>query len=123
MLSQSAADEPLPPASLTKLMTAYVVFSALRDGRISIDEDAPISEKAWRTGGTRMFVDVGSRVGVEDLIRGMLIQSGNDASVALAEHIAGSVAGFVDLMNERRRRSAWSTARFATPRACRPRGT
>ena len=101
VLAQSDADEQRPPASLTKLMTAYVVFSALRDGRIRLDDEAPISEKAWRTGGTRMFVEVGSHVKVEDLIHGMLIQSGNDASVALAEHVAGTVAAFVDLMNSR----------------------
>ena len=99
VLAQSAADQRVEPASLTKLMTAYAVFKALDDGRISLDDEAPVSVKAWRTGGTRMFIDVNSRVRVEDLIRGMLIQSGNDASVALAEHISGSVEAFVDSMN------------------------
>ena len=99
VLAQSAADQRVEPASLTKLMTAYAVFKALDDGRISLDDEAPVSVKAWRTGGTRMFIDVNSRVRVEDLIRGMLIQSGNDASVALAEHISGSVETFVDSMN------------------------
>ncbi len=99
MLAQSAADQRVEPASLTKLMTAYAVFKALEDGRISLDDEAPVSVKAWRTGGTRMFIDVNSQVRVEDLIRGMLIQSGNDASVALAEFISGSVDAFVDSMN------------------------
>jgi serine-type D-Ala-D-Ala carboxypeptidase (penicillin-binding protein 5/6) len=99
VLAQSAADEQVEPASLTKLMTAYTVFKALGDGRIKLEDEAPVSVKAWRTGGTRMFIDVNSHVRVEDLIRGMLIQSGNDASVALAEFISGSVDAFVDSMN------------------------
>ncbi len=115
VLAQSDADESLPPASLTKLMTAYVVFSALRDGRIRLDDEAPISEKAWRTGGTRMFVEVGSHVKVEDLIHGMLIQSGNDASVALAEHVAGSVDAFVDLMNAKAAALGMSGSSFRNP--------
>ena len=115
VLAQSDPDEPLPPASLTKLMTAYVVFSALHDGRIRIDDEAPISEKAWRTGGTRMFVEVGSHVKVEDLIHGMLIQSGNDASVALAEHVAGSVPAFVELMNSRAEALGMTHSSFRNP--------
>ena len=99
VLAQSAPDQRVEPASLTKLMTAYAVFKALADGRISLDDEAPVSVKAWRTGGTRMFIDVNSQVRVEDLIRGMLIQSGNDASVALAEFISGSVDAFVESMN------------------------
>jgi D-alanyl-D-alanine carboxypeptidase (penicillin-binding protein 5/6) len=99
VLAASAPDVPLPPASLTKLMTAYVVFGALESGRAHLDDRARISEKAWRMGGTRMFVEVNSEVTVEDLVRGMLIQSGNDASVALAEHLAGSVDAFVTEMN------------------------
>jgi D-alanyl-D-alanine carboxypeptidase (penicillin-binding protein 5/6) len=99
VLASSAADEMLAPASLTKLMTAYVVFGAIEDGRIRLDDRVHVSEKAWRMGGTRMFIEVDSEVGVEDLMRGMLIQSGNDASVALAEHIAGSVDAFVVEMN------------------------
>jgi D-alanyl-D-alanine carboxypeptidase (penicillin-binding protein 5/6) len=99
VLAQSAAERRVPPASLTKLMTAYAVFKALEEGRISVDDEVHVSEKAWRMGGTRMFIEVNSRVPVEALIRGMLIQSGNDASVALAEHVAGSVDAFVALMN------------------------
>jgi D-alanyl-D-alanine carboxypeptidase (penicillin-binding protein 5/6) len=99
VLAQSSADRRVEPASLTKLMTAYAVFKALQEGRIKIDDEAAVSEKAWRMGGTRMFIEVDSRVKVEDLLRGMLIQSGNDASVALAEHVAGSEAAFVESMN------------------------
>jgi D-alanyl-D-alanine carboxypeptidase (penicillin-binding protein 5/6) len=99
VLAASDADEPLQPASLTKLMTAYVVFSALKSGQIRIDDQAPVSVKAWHQGGTRMFIEPNSRVAVEDLVRGMLIQSGNDASVALAEFVGGSVEEFVVQMN------------------------
>lgn len=99
VLAASSADVQAEPASLTKLMTAYVVFSALKSSRIRLDDRAHISEKAWRMRGTRMFIEVNSDVVVEDLVRGMLIQSGNDASVALAEHVAGSVDAFVAEMN------------------------
>ena len=99
VLSASAAEAELPPASLTKLMTAYVAFGALQSGRIRLDDHARVSERAWRMGGTRMFIDVNSEVGIEDLLRGLLIQSGNDAAVALAEHISGSVDAFVAEMN------------------------
>lgn len=100
VIAESSADERLEPASLTKLMTAYVIFRALEDGRISLDDMAYVSEKAWRTQGSRMFIEVDTRVSVEDLLRGMIIQSGNDASVALAEHLAGSEESFVELMNQ-----------------------
>jgi serine-type D-Ala-D-Ala carboxypeptidase (penicillin-binding protein 5/6) len=99
VLASNDADEQLQPASLTKLMTAYVVFSALRSGQIKIDDQAPVSVKAWHQGGTRMFIEPNSRVAVGDLVRGMLIQSGNDASVALAEFVGGSVDEFVAQMN------------------------
>jgi len=100
VLVEEAADEPVEPASLTKLMTAYAVFKALEQGQISLGDQVRISEKAWRTQGSRMFIEVGTDVSVEDLIRGMIIQSGNDASVALAEHVAGSEDTFVGLMNQ-----------------------
>lgn len=93
-------DERLAPASLTKLMSAYVVFRSLREQRITLDEMVTVSEKAWRTGGSRMFIEVGKQVSVEDLLQGMIIQSGNDASVALAEHIAGTEAVFAEMMNQ-----------------------
>jgi len=94
------ADAPLAPASLTKIMTTYVVFSALEQGQITLDEEVTISEKAWRTEGSRMFIEVGTRVTVKDLLLGMIVQSGNDASVALAEHIAGSESVFAEMMNQ-----------------------
>ena len=93
-------DTALAPASLTKLMTTYVVFSALQQGQIRLEDEVTVSEKAWRTEGSRMFIEVGSRVSVEDLLIGMIVQSGNDASVALAEHIAGTESVFAELMNQ-----------------------
>ncbi len=93
-------DQRLSPASLTKLMTAYVVFKALSQDQIRLEDEVTISERAWRTGGSRMFVEVGKRVSVRDLLLGMIVQSGNDASVALAEHIAGSESVFAEMMNQ-----------------------
>ena len=97
-----AAYEPdlrVEPASITKLMTSYVVFRELGAGNLALDEMVRISEKAWRTGGSKMFVEVNTEVSVEDLLKGVIIQSGNDASVALAEHVAGSEAVFAQMMN------------------------
>jgi len=99
ILAQSNADERIEPASLTKLMTAYVVFDELRKGSINLDDEVHISKKAWRTGGSRMFIEVDSRVTVENLLKGMIIQSGNDAAVALAEHVAGTEEAFAARMN------------------------
>ncbi|MCH9694321.1 MAG: D-alanyl-D-alanine carboxypeptidase [Gammaproteobacteria bacterium] len=93
-------DASLAPASLTKIMTTYVVFSALRQGQITLEEEVTVSEKAWRTEGSRMFIEVGKRISVQDLLLGMIVQSGNDASVALAEHIAGSEGVFAAMMNQ-----------------------
>lgn len=93
-------DERLAPASLTKLMTAYAIFRALDEGRIALDDRVTVSEKAWRTPGSRMFIEVGSQVSVEELLLGMIVQSGNDASVALAEHTAGSETVFAEIMNQ-----------------------
>lgn len=92
-------DERLAPASLTKLMTAYAVFKALQDDQLQLEEQVTVSEKAWRTQGSRMFIEVGKRVSVEELLLGMIVQSGNDASVALAEHIAGTEEVFAEVMN------------------------
>jgi D-alanyl-D-alanine carboxypeptidase (penicillin-binding protein 5/6) len=100
ILADSQSDERIEPASLTKLMTAYAAFHALRQEQITLQEEVLVSEKAWRTEGSRMFIEVDTRVSVEDLLRGMIIQSGNDASVALAEHVAGSEEVFVGLMNQ-----------------------
>ena len=99
VLLQKAADERMPPSSLTKMMTAYVVFAMLRSGRLRLDQMLPVSEKAWRMQGSKMFVPLGSQIAVNDLIRGMLIQSGNDACIVLAEGISGSEDQFVALMN------------------------
>ena len=100
VLSQDAATSRVEPASLTKLMTEYVVFSELATGRITLDDKVKISKRAWSMKGSRMFVEPGSEVRVEDLLQGVIIQSGNDASVALAEHVAGSVQDFSVLMNK-----------------------
>lgn len=100
ILAEGNPDQRIEPASLTKLMTAYLVFSALDNGSISLDDEVHVSEKAWRTGGSRTFVRVGTRVPVETLVKGMIVQSGNDASVALAEHVAGTEENFAHLMNE-----------------------
>ena len=99
ILVEQNPDLPVEPASITKLMTSYVVFRELDEGNITLDETAAVSERAWRTGGSRMFIEPDMQVTVEDLIRGMIIQSGNDACVALAEHIAGSEEAFASLMN------------------------
>jgi len=99
ILVEHNADLQVEPASITKLMTSYVVFKELAEGNITLEETAAVSEKAWRTGGSRMFIEPDMKVSVEDLIKGMVIQSGNDASVALAEHVAGSEEAFASLMN------------------------
>jgi D-alanyl-D-alanine carboxypeptidase (penicillin-binding protein 5/6) len=99
VLATKGAEQRLDPASLTKIMTAYTVFQELKQGHIQLEDSVLISEKAWRTPGSRMFIEVGKRVKVIDLIKGMIIQSGNDACVALAEHIAGSEDTFAELMN------------------------
>ncbi|MGB5735213.1 MAG: D-alanyl-D-alanine carboxypeptidase family protein [Thiohalocapsa sp.] len=112
ILAESNADERLEPASLTKIMTAYVVFRELAEGNLSLDDEVLISEKAWRTGGSKMFVEVGKRVSLGDLLHGMIIQSGNDASVALAEHIAGTEATFAELMNSHAKRLGMNSTHF-----------
>ena len=105
-------DEQLAPASLTKLMTAYAIFRALDSKQISLDELVTISEKAWRTEGSRMFVEVGTRVTIQDLLLGMIVQSGNDASVALAEHAAGTEAIFSQMMNQYAAQLGMSSSNF-----------
>jgi D-alanyl-D-alanine carboxypeptidase (penicillin-binding protein 5/6) len=122
VLSANAADVQLPPASLTKLMTAYVVFGALQSGRIRLDDHAHVSTRAWRTGGTRMFIEVNSDVGIEDLLRGLLIQSGNDAAVALAERVAGSVDAFVVEMNAAASKLGMQNTMFRNPHGLPARG-
>ncbi|CCG94319.1 D-alanyl-D-alanine carboxypeptidase (penicillin-binding protein 5) [Marinobacter nauticus ATCC 49840] len=100
VIMEHNSNERLPPASLTKMMTAYIVERELDEGRISMSDMVPISVKAWRTEGSRTFVQEGTSVSVEDLLKGVIIQSGNDASVALAEFVAGSEGAFVDIMNQ-----------------------
>jgi D-alanyl-D-alanine carboxypeptidase (penicillin-binding protein 5/6) len=112
ILAEQGADQRLEPASLTKIMTAYTVFRELKEGNIHLEDSVLISEKAWRTGGSRMFVEVGKRVKLEDLLKGMIIQSGNDACVALAEHIAGSEATFAELMNSHASRLGMTHTHF-----------
>ena len=99
ILAEKNPDKRVEPASITKLMTAYLVDKALEAGDISLTDEVTISEKAWRMKGSKMFVEVGKQVSVEELIKGMIIQSGNDATVALAEHVAGSEKAFAEYMN------------------------
>ncbi len=112
MLAAMDADMQLAPASLTKIMTTYVVFSALQQSQISLEDEVTVSEKAWRSPGSRMFIEVGSQVTVEDLLLGMIVQSGNDASVALAEYIAGSESVFAEMMNQYASRLGMSSSHF-----------
>jgi D-alanyl-D-alanine carboxypeptidase (penicillin-binding protein 5/6) len=105
-------DLPVPPASMSKLMTALLVFEEIEAGRLKLDDTLPVSERAWRTGGSKMFVKVGERVRVEDLLRGMIVQSGNDACVVLAEALAGSEAAFAERMNRRAAEIGLTNSRF-----------
>ncbi len=100
VLAEREADKRVDPASLTKLMSAYVIFSMLREGKIKLEDKALVSEKAWKIGGSKMFLEPNTQVRVEDLLKGMIIQSGNDAAIALAEHISGSEDAFVAIMNQ-----------------------
>ncbi|MDM8348063.1 D-alanyl-D-alanine carboxypeptidase [Pseudomonas sp. sp1636] len=112
VLVEENADERLPPASLTKLMTAYLATLDINRGQIKQTDMVRISEKAWRMGGSKMFVEVGKEVSVDDLLHGIIIQSGNDASVAIAEHIAGSEEAFADMMNSNAQRLGMSNSQF-----------
>ncbi|MGV3592901.1 MAG: D-alanyl-D-alanine carboxypeptidase family protein [Gammaproteobacteria bacterium] len=100
VLVESNADVPQPPASLTKIMTTYVADSEIAAGNISLDDEVHVSVNAWQTEGSKMFIQEGTKVRLEDIMRGIIIQSGNDASIALAEHIAGSEDAFADMMNQ-----------------------
>lgn len=101
ILFSKDADQPMPPASMTKIMSVFLAFERLKDGRLKETDEIPISENAWRKGGSKMFVEVGTRVPVSDILQGIIVQSGNDATIALAEAIAGSEEAFADLMTER----------------------
>lgn len=111
-LAAQAPDERLEPASLTKLMTAYLTFAALRQGTIKVDQMVPVSERAWKTGGSRMFIQVNTQVKVDDLIKGMIVQSGNDACVALSEAVAGSEDNFAQMMNREAQRLGMKASSF-----------
>jgi D-alanyl-D-alanine carboxypeptidase (penicillin-binding protein 5/6) len=113
VLLDKGADERMPPASMSKVMTAYVVFGMLKQGRAKLEDELPVSEHAWRTQGSKMFVPLGGRIKIEDLIRGMIVQSGNDACIVLAEGLAGSEAAFVDLMNQKAKEIGLTHSHFA----------
>ena len=100
VLAEKNADEPMYPASMSKIMTLYVVFEHLADGQLDLEDTFTVSKKAWRMKGSRMFLEVNTKVTVHELLRGVIVQSGNDASIVLAEGLAGSEAAFADLMNE-----------------------
>lgn len=112
ILTENNADDRLGPASLTKIMTAYAVYNALDGEQVSLEDEVVVSEAAWRMGGSRMFLEVGSTVTVDELLDGMVIQSGNDASLSLAEHVAGSEDAFADLMNTYAERIGMENTRF-----------
>jgi len=112
ILAANNENEKRSPASLTKLMTSYVVFKRLKEEFITLDDEVKISEKAWGTGGSKSFIEVGKMIKLEDLLKGMIIQSGNDASVALAEHVAGSEGTFVLFMNDYAQQIGMENTRF-----------
>lgn len=112
LLANQQGDQRLPPASLTKLMTAYIATLEIKAGRLKENDMVTISEKAWRTAGSKMFVGVGNQVSVSDLFRGIIIQSGNDASIALAEHIAGDEDTFASMMNAQAKRLGMANSQF-----------
>ena len=112
VLTAERPDERIEPASLTKLMTAYLTFAALRQKTIALDTPVTVSQRAWKTGGSKMFIRVETQVPVEDLIKGMIVQSGNDACVALAEAIAGSEENFAQLMNREAKRLGMTSSNF-----------
>ena len=112
VIAEKSSSQRIEPASITKLMSAYVIFSEIRNQTLSLEEKIRISEKAWRTPGSRMFVEVGTKVSVADLLKGIIIQSGNDATVALAERIAGSEASFASLMNHHAKQIGLENSNF-----------
>ncbi|HUB86116.1 MAG TPA: D-alanyl-D-alanine carboxypeptidase family protein [Rhizomicrobium sp.] len=115
VLWAKAAFTPMPPASMSKLMTLELLFQRLKDGRVHLTDTFPVSEEAWKTGGSKMFVSNGSRVPVEDLIRGIIITSGNAACVVVAEALGGTVDGFVDMMNKRAKQLGLDQSHFVNP--------
>lgn len=112
VIAEHEADKPLPPASLTKMMTSYLLEYEINRGNVDLDDKVRISERAWRMPGSRMFIQEGTFVSISDLLKGVIIQSGNDASVAVAEHLAGSEEAFADLMNQHARRMGMTATYF-----------
>lgn len=112
ILVEQNPDLRVEPASITKIMTSYVVFKQLQDGNMTLEDQVSISEKAWRAPGSRMFIEVGKKISVGDLLKGVIIQSGNDASIALAEHVAGSEDSFADLTNQYAERLGMENSHF-----------
>jgi serine-type D-Ala-D-Ala carboxypeptidase (penicillin-binding protein 5/6) len=113
VLLDKGADERIPPASMSKIMTAYVVFGMLKEGRAKLTDELPVSERAWRLQGSKMFVPIGGRISIDDLLKGVIIQSGNDACLVVAEGLAGSEEAFVDLMNQRAKEIGLKDSHFA----------
>ena len=115
VLASRTPDDPVEPASLTKLMTAYLVFDALKVGKITLKQTMPVSERAWKMPGSRMFIDPKMQVPVEDLIKGMIVQSGNDATMALAEGVGGTAERFVQMMNDQAKVLGMNSSSFKNP--------
>ena len=115
VLVAKGADQPVEPASLTKLMSAYLVFDALKSKKISLDQTFPVSTRAWKMPGSRMFIDPKMNVPVEDLLRGMIVQSGNDATMALAEGVGGTAEHFVEMMNAKAKALGMAATGFRNP--------
>lgn len=115
VLASKDIDSPMEPASLTKLMSAYLVFDALKSKKISLNQTLPVSERAWKMPGSRMFIDPKMQVPVDDLIKGMVVQSGNDATMALAEGVGGDVAHFVQMMNDQAQRLGMKSTGYKNP--------
>ncbi len=112
LLAEYDIDKRVDPASITKMMTAFVVFSELKSGNLKLTDKVTVSEKAWRTGGSKMFIEVNKKITVNNLVKGMIIQSGNDACVALSEHIAGTEETFADLMNQHAKKLGMNNSHF-----------
>jgi D-alanyl-D-alanine carboxypeptidase (penicillin-binding protein 5/6) len=113
VLLDKGADERIPPASMSKIMTVYIVFGILKEGRAALTDQLPVSERAWRLQGSKMFVPIGGRISIDDLLKGVIIQSGNDACVVLAEGLAGSEEAFVELMNQKAKEIGLKDSHFA----------
>lgn len=115
ILASKDPDIPHIPASLTKIMTLYVLFDEIAAGTVSLNDEVTVSEKAWATGGSKMYILVGTKVKLEDLVKGITVMSGNDACIAVAEHVSGSVTSFVDRMNAKARELGMTDTRFVDP--------